>query len=606
MAIKQFANLDFGSAAKVQNLPTPTVSGDAATKGYVDGLISGLAAPLQVPTGLDCSASPNYPAATVAGKTWLVTVAGLIGGASGLAVKVGDMIVAFAVSASGTQAAVGANYYIVENINDQASQTVFGNVRMATQTEVTTGTATNVALSPLTYVTDVASRISTINTTITALGTPLQVPTGLACAANPNYPAASVAGKTWVVTSAGLIGGGSGLQVYVNDIIVAIASSVGGTQAAVGSSYVILDNSQDFASTTAFGNVRMATQSEVTTGTATNIALSPLTYVTDVASRISAVTTTVTALGTPWQVPTALACATNPNYPAASVAGKSWVVTSAGLIGGASGLAVNVGDIILATAASAGGTQVAVGANYDLLASNQDVASQTVFGSVRMATQTEVTTGTATGVALSPLTYVTDVAGRIATVNTSITTLNTAVTNLGVPIQVPTALACAANPNYPAASVAGKSWVVSSAGFIGGASGQAVWIGDVIVATAVSAGGTQAAVGSSYTVLTGDASTYALGGQAAVNALSTFVISSVIGNGVLTSFNIPITWNTLAPNFTSYPVVDVIEVSTGNKVITGVSYTTGLSSTSQTVVTSVTVTTDIAPTTGQLIVYVRP
>jgi hypothetical protein len=56
------------------------------------------------------------------------------------------------------------------------------------------------------------------------------------------------------------------------------------------------------------------------------------------------------------------------------------------------------------------------------------------------------------------------------------------------------------NPNYPAA-LKGDAYVVSVAGKIGGASGANVDVGDVYVASADNAGGTQAAVGSSWFIL---------------------------------------------------------------------------------------------------------
>jgi hypothetical protein len=60
--------------------------------------------------------------------------------------------------------------------------------------------------------------------------------------------------------------------------------------------------------------------------------------------------------------------------------------------------------------------------------------------------------------------------------------------------------ACAANPNYPAA-LKGDAYYVSSAGKIGGASGKSVDIGDVFIASADNAGGTEASVGTSWFVL---------------------------------------------------------------------------------------------------------
>lgn len=57
---------------------------------------------------------------------------------------------------------------------------------------------------------------------------------------------------------------------------------------------------------------------------------------------------------------------------------------------------------------------------------------------------------------------------------------------------------CSTNPNYPAAATAGMQWVISVAGKIGGASGKSVEVDDVIQSLAPNAGGTQAAVGSSW------------------------------------------------------------------------------------------------------------
>lgn len=59
---------------------------------------------------------------------------------------------------------------------------------------------------------------------------------------------------------------------------------------------------------------------------------------------------------------------------------------------------------------------------------------------------------------------------------------------------------CSGNPNYPAASK-GDAYVVSVAGKIGGGSGKSVDVGDVYLATADNAGGTEASVGTSWTVL---------------------------------------------------------------------------------------------------------
>lgn len=59
------------------------------------------------------------------------------------------------------------------------------------------------------------------------------------CSGNPNYPAAT-AGDAYVVTVAGKIGGAAGVVVEVGDVYFATADNAGGTQAAVGASWDVL------------------------------------------------------------------------------------------------------------------------------------------------------------------------------------------------------------------------------------------------------------------------------------------------------------------------------------------------------------------------------
>lgn len=63
---------------------------------------------------IDCSANPNYPAGTN-GDGYKVSVAGKIGGASGIAVDVGDVIECLVDNAGGTQASVGSSWFITEH-----------------------------------------------------------------------------------------------------------------------------------------------------------------------------------------------------------------------------------------------------------------------------------------------------------------------------------------------------------------------------------------------------------------------------------------------------------------------------------------------------------
>lgn len=68
----------------------------------------------------DCSSNPNYPAAS-AGHTYRVSVAGKIGGASGVNVEVGDMLICNTDNTpSGNQATVGAYWNIIQGNLDGA------------------------------------------------------------------------------------------------------------------------------------------------------------------------------------------------------------------------------------------------------------------------------------------------------------------------------------------------------------------------------------------------------------------------------------------------------------------------------------------------------
>ncbi len=108
-------NLD-ANAKKITNLAAPVDSGDAVTKAYADALIGANDA-LVYKGVIDCSTNPNYPAAD-AGHLYKVSVAGKIGGVSGVDVFVGDDILCTVdSSASGDQATVGANWNVIHASN---------------------------------------------------------------------------------------------------------------------------------------------------------------------------------------------------------------------------------------------------------------------------------------------------------------------------------------------------------------------------------------------------------------------------------------------------------------------------------------------------------
>lgn len=114
------ANIESPSFTGTPAAPTPssgTNTTQIATTAYV---ISEIAARLaaadamQYKGAIDASGNPNYPAAN-AGDTYRISVAGKIGGGSGPNVQVGDMIMCHTDStAAGTQAAVGAEWDIIQ------------------------------------------------------------------------------------------------------------------------------------------------------------------------------------------------------------------------------------------------------------------------------------------------------------------------------------------------------------------------------------------------------------------------------------------------------------------------------------------------------------
>lgn len=111
VAVSTDTTLASNSDAK---LPT-----EKAVKAYVDGIVA--AQDAMVFKGVqDCSANPNYPAAN-RGDTYRVSVAGKIGGASGIVVEVGDIFICLDDSTSaGNQATVGSHWTILQTNIDGA------------------------------------------------------------------------------------------------------------------------------------------------------------------------------------------------------------------------------------------------------------------------------------------------------------------------------------------------------------------------------------------------------------------------------------------------------------------------------------------------------
>ena len=69
MAKKIFTDFDFQSVSKVVNLPTPSASGDAASKSYVDSLVEGLAWKDSCRVATQSNVNLASPGATIDGIT---------------------------------------------------------------------------------------------------------------------------------------------------------------------------------------------------------------------------------------------------------------------------------------------------------------------------------------------------------------------------------------------------------------------------------------------------------------------------------------------------------------------------------------------------------
>ena len=113
--------IDFSTSTSLGSSDT-TISSQKAVKAYIDGLVDAANA-LQFKGTIDCSSNPNYPAAD-SGHTYMVSVAGKIGGASGAVEEAGDMLVCVEDgSSAGNQATVGSKWNIIQKNLDGALTT---------------------------------------------------------------------------------------------------------------------------------------------------------------------------------------------------------------------------------------------------------------------------------------------------------------------------------------------------------------------------------------------------------------------------------------------------------------------------------------------------
>jgi hypothetical protein len=104
--------INLGAVANDGSGDTLRDGGDKINDNFTE-LYTALTGLLDFKGSTDCSANPNYPAASK-GDYYLVSVAGKIGGASGIDVTAGDSYFATADNAGGTQASVGASWTVIQ------------------------------------------------------------------------------------------------------------------------------------------------------------------------------------------------------------------------------------------------------------------------------------------------------------------------------------------------------------------------------------------------------------------------------------------------------------------------------------------------------------
>lgn len=134
------------------------VATQKAIKAYIASVITSSTKFLGT---IDASTNPNFPAASL-GDEYKISVAGLIGGASGRSVKVGDIVLCTANTIAGTDAAVGASWDILESTSDAASTSVSGNVQLATQAEAEAKSNATKAVTPVSLVNYTIKKTSTL------------------------------------------------------------------------------------------------------------------------------------------------------------------------------------------------------------------------------------------------------------------------------------------------------------------------------------------------------------------------------------------------------------------------------------------------------------
>ena len=176
-----------------------------------------------------------------------------------------------------------AHYIAVQNATDSATENTIvkrdasGNISVD-QLIAETVTISQPAVNP----TDAVTK-SYVDTLVTS---GMKVKGVIDASGTPNYPSA-VIGDAYHITVGGKVGGASGQDVEVGDMVICVTATSGGTEAVAGDDFIILQNNIDLATETTPGLIRFATATESSNGTNVQAAVTPSQMATYVGSLVT-------------------------------------------------------------------------------------------------------------------------------------------------------------------------------------------------------------------------------------------------------------------------------------------------------------------------------
>jgi len=129
-------------------LPDNTVNSFQLYQALINTILQNVSSVVRLVGVIDASTNPNYPAGVV-GEAYLFSASGKIGGVLGEDVTSGDMLICLNDNAGGNEAAVGNDWFVLERNEEQATETVLGILKLATQVLTDAGVDDLTAVTPL-------------------------------------------------------------------------------------------------------------------------------------------------------------------------------------------------------------------------------------------------------------------------------------------------------------------------------------------------------------------------------------------------------------------------------------------------------------------------